>query len=115
MNILSFDKPKKLCSTEQHNEDHQSDSGIAGTYVSNMSEADKLAWKAKHIKGADPRVEIRKTLSSEQGYAQVLLMVRTSGVVMSANGRMVFSIRDWHDLQHAVVEAAEVLQTKEAE
>ena len=114
MSILSFDKPEKLRSTERHNEDYQSDSGIDGTYMPNMSEVDKAKWKAKLVKGADLRVEVRKTLQGRDAtgayYAQILLVVRASEVVMSANGRMVFSTRDWHDLQHAVVEAAELLR-----
>ena len=57
--ILSFKKPKKTLSTEEHNENYSSDCGIAGTYVSNMSKEDKQRFKAKHIKGADERVEIR--------------------------------------------------------
>ena len=47
--LLCFDKPKKVRSTEEHNKTYMSDSGIAGTYVPNMSEEDKNKWKAKHI------------------------------------------------------------------
>ena len=60
MGLLSFDKPKKIRSTEEHNKMFPSDSGISGTYVPNMSKEDQLKWKAKHIKGDDERVEIRK-------------------------------------------------------
>ena len=60
MGLLSFDKPKKVRSAEEHNKMFSSDSGIAGTYVPNMSKEDQLKWKAKHIKGDDERIEIRK-------------------------------------------------------
>jgi hypothetical protein len=63
---LSFDKPKKIRSTKKHNEKFLSDSGIAGTYVPNMSKEDELKWKAKHIGGEDERIEIRKTLNGVQ-------------------------------------------------
>lgn len=69
--ILSFDKPKKIRSTEEHNKMYSSDCGVAGTYVPNMSEDDRLKWKAKHIKGNDERIEIRKEL----GGANLLVVV----------------------------------------
>lgn len=59
MSILSFETPKKLRSTEEHNEMFQSDSGIAGTYIPNMSEEDMKKFKAKHIKGEQERIEIK--------------------------------------------------------
>jgi len=62
MGILCFDKPKKVRSTEEHNEMFQSDSGIAGTYVPNMSKDDAVKWKAKHVKGEHERIEIKKTI-----------------------------------------------------
>jgi len=69
--LLTFDKPKKVLSTEKHNKRFQSDSGVAGTYVPNMSEEDKNKWKAKHITGTDERIEIRKTI----GCSQLLIIV----------------------------------------
>lgn len=64
--ILNFEQPKRLRSTEKHNEMYSSDSGIAGTYVPNMSEEDKNKWKAKRIGGEDERIEIRKTINGVQ-------------------------------------------------
>lgn len=64
--LLCFDKPKKIRNTKEHNEMYSSDSGVAGTYVPNMSEEDKNKWKAKHIKGEDERIEIRKTINGVQ-------------------------------------------------
>lgn len=115
MPVLSFEKPKKLRSTEEHNDIFQSDTNIAGTYVPNMSEEDKLKWKAKKISGDDPRVEIRKTVYGKapdiavSGYAQVLIVVRKSSVVISSNGRMVFDATNWDDLKDAVDEARNIL------
>lgn len=71
MGLLSFDKPKKLRSTEKHNAMYSSDCGVPGTFVPNMSKEDRLKWKAKHIKGDDERIEIRKDL----GGANVLIVV----------------------------------------
>lgn len=125
--ILTWEKPKKIRSTESHNREFSSDTEIAGTYVPNMSEKDKRAWKAKHIKSVDdPRVEIRKTVVGTDpatairdkkrgwtGYgkvsAQLLVVVRKNGVVMSANCRMAFDFQTWDDLQTAVGEAVTVL------
>ena len=70
--LLTFDKPKKVLSTEKHNKKFQSDSGMAGTYVPNMSKEDMNKWKAKHIKGEDERIEIRKTFNNG---VQVLIIV----------------------------------------
>ncbi len=69
--ILDFDKPKKVRTTEDHNNLFSSDSGVAGTFVPNMSKEDMKKWKAKHIGGDDERIEIRKTL----GGSQVLIVV----------------------------------------
>lgn len=64
--LLNFDKSQKIRSTKEHNEKYSSDSGIAGTYVPNMSEVDMNKWKAKYIKGDDERIEIRKTINGVQ-------------------------------------------------
>lgn len=136
MGILSFDKPKKIRSTEEHNKKFSSDSGIAGTYVPNMSKEDRLKWKAKHIKGDDERIEIRKEL----GGANVCVIVykkeydpsypdfsyfdscrkeyddqmnewhkRHHNIKFSTNGKIDMTWNDWWDLQEAVKEALEIL------
>lgn len=69
--ILDFDKPKKVRSTEEHNNLFSSDSGVAGTFAPNMSKKDMNKWKAKHISGNDERIEIRKTLGGSQVLAVV--------------------------------------------
>jgi hypothetical protein len=128
--ILSFDKPKKVRSADEHNAMHSSDSGVDGTYVPNMSAADMKKWKAKRIGGDDPRIEIRKTISGKdpslakrnanRGYygssgnvsAQVLIIVRKDRVVMSTNGRIAFDAKTWLEFIEAVNEAATMLQEK---
>jgi len=129
--ILSFDKPRKLRLTEEHNREHQSDAYVDGTFVPNMSEKDMAKWKAKRIGGDDPRVEIRKTVEGDdpvlksklasRGWesryaghcaAQLLVIVRPKGVVMSANGRMVFDNKTFAELAEAVAEAQAALKEK---
>lgn len=66
MSLLSFEIPKKVRSTEDHNKIYSSDSGVEGTYVPNMSEEDRCKWKAKHIKGENERIEIRKGIGGVQ-------------------------------------------------
>lgn len=128
--ILSFDKPKKLRPTEEHNAEHSSDTMVPGTYAPNMSARDKAKWKAKQVGGDDPRIEIRKTVSGNdpvlakkfagRGYAfagqcsaQVLIIIRKTGVVMSGNGRMVFNNATWQELFTAVAEAQAILWQKQ--
>lgn len=137
--VLSFEVPKKLRSTEKHNEMHMSDSGIAGTYVPNMSKKDMELWKAKHITGADERIEIRKTVEG----AQILIVVykneyqpkypkypndtndtrkyakykldmaewhkRHQNVRISMNGKADLSWENWWDMTEAIKEAMEIL------
>lgn len=100
--VLSFDKPKKVRSTEQHNATFQSDSGVAGTYVPNMSRADRERWKAKQIGGKDPRVEIRKTI----GGTQLLMVVRSSGAMqVSMNGKLTLTAVTFQEMNDAYQEA----------
>lgn len=122
--LLSFEKPKKIRSTKDHNREFMSEARASGTYVPNMSEKDKTKWKAKKIGGDDRRIEIRKSIrgfdpmidkrNRERGYtrskencgAEILMIVRPdSSVVMSANGRMAFGCGQWKELQEAYQEA----------
>lgn len=120
--ILNFDTPKKLRSTEKHNEMFQSDSGIAGTYVSNMSNEDLGVWKAKHIKGKDERIEIRKTINS----VQLLVVVYKKSTItksknwrdrtkdhndvrISMNGKLDMTYDEYYDMNEAIREATEIL------
>lgn len=122
--LLCFDKPKKVRSTEEHNKIYMSDSGIAGTYVPNMSEEDKNKWKAKHIKGDDERIEIRKTMNGVQvlivvykkerpvkwnGHNQSEWNKRHQNVQMSMNGKLDMTWDEFWDISEAVKEALEIL------
>jgi hypothetical protein len=123
--IITFDKPKKIRNTEVHNRMHTSDSGIAGTYVPNMSEADMNKWRAKHIKGDDERIEIRKTING----VQVLIVVfkkprhvkwnynnqdewrkRHENIKISMNGTLDMTDEEYKELR-AAIEDAQVIFT----
>ena len=109
MTLLNWEVPKRARPTKDHNTRYQSDSGVAGTYVPNMSKEDVYRWKAKLIRGGEPRVEIR----TGRAGALVLLVVRNQAghphVTMSANGKMEWTSRDWSDMYKAVAEAYSAL------
>mgnify|MGYP007051658946 CR=1 FL=1 len=105
--ILQWDKPKKARSTEEHNAAHQSDTGVPGTYVPNMSDEDNKAWKAKKI---GDRVEIRKLFTDLENWAQVLIKVYGDGFEMSANGRFGLTWETFYEMQDAINEARAVLE-----
>ena len=122
-NILNFETPKKTRSTKNHKNTFSSDSGIDGTYVPNMSDEDKKKWKAKHIKGDDERVEIRKSFDG----VQLLVVVyknpnpvefngntdewhkRHNDIKISMNGKLDLTWSDWGDMYEAINEALEIL------
>lgn len=98
------------------------DNAPPGVYTPNMSDEDKLKWKAKYIGGVDKRIEIRKVFTHETkqrgGYwAQVLIVVRLSSegephVVMSTNGKIAFSEEDMENYFKAIKEAKLILSQK---
>ena len=111
MSLLCWDKPEQKRPTTEHNDKFQSDSGVDGTFVPNMSEEDMDKWKAKKVGGTDPRVEIRKTTrgpargSDKYGsYAQALLTVRwdtskgRASATFSSNGKAEFDLVDLRDV-----------------
>lgn len=126
--ILSFDKPKKLNPTEKHNLMYSSDSGIEGTYVPNMSQEDMNRWKAKHIKGADERIEIRKSMCGTQ---LLIIVYKTEKYIswekacktgkqdeyyhnnrqihISMNGKLQMSGKDYVEMSMAIEEAKLIL------
>lgn len=109
MGILSFDTPKRLRTTEEHNGSYQSDCGIPGTYVPNMSKEDMLKWNAKHIKGTDERIEIRKTVNSVQ---MVVKVFKSGNIEMSANGKLCFDFRIYGEFNSAINEALQAFKIK---
>jgi len=127
MNIIDFDKPKKVRSTDDHNQMYSSDSGVAGTYVPNMSEADAKKWKGKHIKGTDERIEIRRPIGGTQLLVGVYKDVKFThwkvnqaewyknhnNVRMSMNGKLDMTFYDYDQLTKVIDEAKQILnQTK---
>lgn len=119
--VLSFKTAKKIKSSEEHNKYYSYDSGIPGTYVPNMSEEDKLKFKAKHIKGSDERIEIRVSL-----WSNVVITVfknpkngnnipsdkKHEIIKISANGQIHMSLDDYNNLQTAISEAKEILNNE---
>lgn len=121
--ILSFEKPEKIRSTEEHNKMFSSDCGVAGTYVPNMSEEDRKKFKAKHIKGEDERIEIRV----EMGSNILIIVYKNSKVVkydfhnykeyaknhqniqISMNGKLDLSFEQWENIGKAINEAKQIL------
>jgi len=125
--ILDFNKTKKLRTSAEHSSIYMSDSGIAGTYVPNMSKSDMEKWKAKHIKGDNERIEIRKTL----GGTQLLIIVRKNApmkypkshdretwkqyndqkgsIKMSMNGSLWMTFEEQNELINAIEEAKTIL------
>lgn len=123
-NVLDFEKPKKVRTTEEHNEMFSSDSGVAGTYVPNMSKEDMNKWKAKHITGEEERVEIRKTIEGVQLVIIVYKKARPAkwdykkqdewnkrhqDIRMSMNGKLDLTWDNFWDMQEAVKEALEIM------
>lgn len=106
MAILSFDKPERARTPEEHADMHSSDTLVPGTYVPNMSHDDMERWKARKI--AD-RVEIRKTVFDSLGSSQVKIIVTRDYVRMSTNGTMHWAGEKWTELFEAVKEAREIL------
>jgi len=111
--VLSFDRPKKLIPTEEH---------APGTYVPNMSRADQLKWRAKHITGKNERIEIRST----EPWVNLLVIVFKNPtketnrwhpedfgdpyyIKMSMNGTSRWSLETWSKLEGAVQEARDIL------
>jgi|APSaa5957512622_1039677.scaffolds.fasta_scaffold69703_2 hypothetical protein len=132
--LLSFAKPEKARPSDAHNRMNSSDSGVEGTYASNMSEEDKQKWKGKLVgsKSGNFRVEIRKIAEGTNilvivnGEMPTIEKFKMRGrdpyqykykvhgnephqVKMSANGPMYFTPELWQDLQQAIREARQVL------
>lgn len=102
MTRLSWEKPKKLRPFSEHAQEYQSDTGIPGTYVPNMSLEEKSRWKAKYVGGDDPRVEVRVTIRG----IQVVMVIRSSSdVELSMNGKLKGDYLVFSDFKAAIEEA----------
>jgi hypothetical protein len=100
---------ERVMSTEEW-ENLSADGAPPGVYTPNMRREDMFKWKAKHVRGKDPRVEIRKTVGR---YVQVLIVVRDSGVTMSMNGTASFDNEEFNQLDQVIGEARYVLERHE--
>ncbi len=67
MTILVWDKPKKVLTTKEWEDNYGFEDGPKGGYMPNMSDADANSWKAKvtGTKLGYPQVEIRKTVGCQ--------------------------------------------------
>lgn len=127
--------PRRLAtSAKDYAESYVFDDGPAGGYDGNMSQADKLRWKAKLFNKGKPdsRVELRKTFDSTQLVIIVALNgwaykthekpeVAVSGsgrwftstlgpnVRMSMNGPLMLTFDQFHEIDEAVKEAHKAL------
>ena len=133
--ILDWNKPEKAMSIKEW-KSISADGAPPGVYSPNMSEEDRLKWKAKSIVGKDTRVEIRKSFyfSKKSGsykklgdkefptrnsYSnQMCIIVRLDdtyqpNVLISTNGKMAMTFEDVRNLDLAIKEAVEHLKSKQ--
>lgn len=129
--LIDWNKPKKSRSQKEHNAMFSSDSGVAGTYVPNMSQEDQEKWKGKLINKGKPnaRVELRKSFEA----TQLLLIVALDGwdyknesrtpdrwgrstlgknVRMSMNGPLSLSFEEMQEMSQVIQEAKEAMLQK---
>jgi hypothetical protein len=120
--LLKFYKPEKLRHHKEHNRMYASDINVAGTYVPNMSVEDMKEWKAKLIKGINPRVQIKKTFSGPNFlktkyncHAQAVIEVSTEhkAIIISSNGKIRMSLDEFNEFVTAINEAQEILGKQE--
>lgn len=111
--VLSWEKPKPARSHRDHVALNSSDCGVPGTYQPNMSQEDRLRWKAKLVGKRRKRlqVEIRRNstviiVGGPDGYMYKRYDNTTPWAIHIATaGALVLSAQDWADLQRAVMEA----------
>ena len=103
MTVLRWDKPRKIMSRTER-ESISADGAPPGVYVPNMSEQDQKTFRAKKIRGKDPRIEVRVTMGS-----QILIVVRPDKVRISMNGPAELNQAEWMRLVQAVWEAKDIL------
>jgi hypothetical protein len=128
--ILMWEKPEKIMSVEKW-KSISADGAPPGVYTPNMSKEDMLKWKAKLIKGATPRVEIRKTFQKGNGkgypstekyvgvYCQTLIIVSQKNIdgmigcnaLISMNGKCGMSFQEVAEFEQAINEASTVLMS----
>lgn len=106
--LLSWEKPARAEERAKHNAAHSSDSGVHGTYAPNMSAEDRVKWKARRVRGADPRIVIRKGIAGSGSL--IVMVVRAGSVTLSMNNKVVFDADGWQELCRAREEALAMLE-----
>lgn len=138
MSVLMWDKPKRVMSKEDWAE-NQADGAPPGTYVPNMSEKDRMRWKAKLVgqKTGFPQVELRRdstvVILSLKGYKYKYYDTRRSEenlantrkydkkatydkwplIHIASAGPMAMSFEDLDDFKKAIDEGIEFLRNLE--
>jgi len=107
MAILTFEKPKKVRKTEEHNIKFMSDSGVNGTYVPNMSEDDMKRWKAKHIEGDNEPKKYPSGAWNSPAHKQ--WYEQRDNIKISMNGSLWMSFDEQIEMQQAIEEAKTIL------
>lgn len=139
MSILSWDKPAKARSHDDHVANTSADGAPPGCYVPNMSREDAMKWKAKVVgaKVGFPQVEIRRDgvviVLSLRGYKYKQYDLRLSEenikkwksygwyskseeptlVHIATSGPMQFTMQELNEFQQAIAEGIEHLKALE--
>lgn len=124
MTTLMWDKPDRVQSVEEW-KSWQADSAPPGTYVPNMSDADRARWKAKKVgfKAGHPQIEIRKdstviVVSLHGGYkyngygSDKPHSPPTGGINLhiATAGPIRWTWQEWAECQQAIAEARAILE-----
>jgi hypothetical protein len=139
MSVLMWDAPKKARTPAQQRDHYSFEDGPIGGYDPNMSDDDKLRWKAKITgqKRGTLQVEIRKSMGGTQVTIIVCLRggytYKTYGpmppnshwprsaftddvhIHMATNGPLQMTFDDFAELHQAVAEAKAKLEQIEQE
>lgn len=111
--VLRWEKPPRAESYEEW-ASYQADSAPPGTYMPNMDDDWKAAWKAKMLgqRSGDLRTEIRKSTGIRHaGSVQFKLVAHENGdVEISANGVAGFTAKSYGELDQAVREAQQAMR-----
>ena len=106
--LLWWDRPAPVTDKATHDKAHSADGAPPGTYAPNMSPEDRQRWKAKRIRGNDPRIEIRKGLANG---SLLLVVVRPENITLSTNFKAQFDDQGWTELCQVRDEALAILAT----
>ena len=118
--LISWEKPKKTRTKEEHNAYYQSDSEVPGTYVSNISNDDMKKWKGKIVgmRLGHPQIEIRRypfvMILSNGGYKHKKFYTRESTrdfvFHLSTSGAIQFTQEELEEFMQVIEEAKEKLR-----